>query len=385
VDDHYSYRQLAATYDGSGSLFIGGLSWNVDINGDKDGGSAAADINGFVFKWDRPNVAMGIVGFEASANFDYTPAANGNNGSIIYSFSAAFAEFIIAYDSIFLWQNKNGQSGFQYSLGDNVWDCVADNLDCIQPWSGISPKKDLIWTFITVTKQSCPLGSGYSSNCTIYHLESTGFLGIDRTMKLTLVCANQKVIVKSTAADAGHEIGPDYCKVTVEIWYPYVAKQMLGFKDTTNIGLSTVFGGKVGSAGITGGTFQGRSAVVFAAAGTDTSAVWAWDGAATIDSVECPITLTGISGDSIINYDCSQCDPFSKIVIGLWQFYLNIASAGGWTTELYIVSWDKTGANYVYYDPTAGMASNSDIQSNAAGFMAPTAILSIFWVVMSFL
>jgi len=203
-------------------------------------------------------------------------------------------------------------------------------------------------------------------------------------MTLTLQCANQKVMVKPTLADAGHEIGPDYCKVSIGITYPYVGKGMASVKSTTNVGISAVFGGKVGAVGITGGVFQGRNAIVFAAAGSDSSAVWAWDGTATIDSEDCPIYLNALSGQTIIDYDESGDDDFSRLVIGIWQYYLGICSAGGWTTELYLVSWEKLGADYVYYDPTAGMASNSEIQSSSAGFMAPT-ILSFFWVVMLFL
>jgi hypothetical protein len=292
-------------------------------------------------------------------------------------------------DSIFLWQNKNGQSGFQYNLGDPAFDCVADNVDCIQPWSAISPKNDLIWTPISVSPKSCPLGAGYNPNCTIYYLSSTGrftyLLSTYDTLKLTLVCASQEVKVTETGATEGHTIGPNYCKVSFEITYPWVAKQMSSVKSITNVGISTVFGGKVGAAGITGGTFQGGSAIVFAAADSDKSAVWKWDGSAKIDTVDCPITLTGISGDAITKYDCANCDGFSLLVIGFWKLYVGLASAGGWTSELYIVSWDKTGADNVYYDPTAGMAPNSDIQMNAAGFIAPTAILSFFWVLISFL
>jgi hypothetical protein len=96
VDDHYCYRNITANFDASGSLFIGGLAWNVDVTGNKEGGSAAADVDGFVFKWDLNNCAMGICGFEASASFDYTPKADGS-GSVIYSYSLAFAEFFYGH------------------------------------------------------------------------------------------------------------------------------------------------------------------------------------------------------------------------------------------------------------------------------------------------
>jgi hypothetical protein len=388
VNDHYAYRELVAWLDAvSGALTFGGASYTVDVNGDiENGGGVNAALNALAFQWHPRGGAMGATGFAASASFDYTPTPDGN-GSYVYAFKAAWAQFVANWISIFLFKNKDNNPGFQYTLGKNCWDCVDPNIDCVVPYSGINIKDDLYWSDIAITKQSCPTDAGYK-NCTIYTLQSSGtYLGSE-TMILTMKCANQKVMIRPTLASSGSPVSPDYCKIAVEIKYPYLLKSQTAAKADSGIGMTVSLAGKVGAAGITTGVFNGNgnNAVVFAAGGsTDYCALWTWDGTGNLDGVEKAIYLNAISGQSILDYDCTanKCDIVTVAVFIVWKIIIGIYTAYGWTTQIYLVSWDKVNVDYVYYDPTAGIASNSDVTS-AAGFLAPT-FISFFVVALLFL
>lgn len=385
--DHNTYRALTTYIDPvTGSYCLGGLSYTCDQAGNKESGSA--DLNGLAYKWDRYGCAMGVVAFGATASYNYVPSSSGGNGTVITSFAAAFAELLWSWNWIFAWVEKNDTPGFQYNLGDECWTGNTANQDFIYPGSGINPKQypdgDLNWS--TISSFTTPCGVDYPPNCYMYTLTSIGstLLGTN-VLKIVVKCTNQDIIVVDATTGEEHPIGPDSCKVSFTITYPYTEKGLTLQKSQLNVGVALVLAGKAGAAGIVAATDikTGKSAVVFGAAGSEQSAFFSWDKQAQLDGVNKDVFLNTISGGEIIKYDTTNADIISKVVIGLWQLGCGLAALQGWTTQLVLLSFPQPGCNSVYYDPTAGMAANSDFTSSA-GFMAPT-LLSFFWVVMLFL
>jgi len=378
----YTYAQEAvagATEFRGFSTFQNQLENSVAVAGAKvtctSTGQFSGDValNAAAFKFVCGGVskqlAFGAAAVSATASVDWKPVANGQ-GSLIYSIAAAFAEIVVGLSNLFVFKNRDGVAGFQYTLGANQFDCSQDNgLDCVVGGSGIDLPSELSYTALDISSQSCNLPSdqGYNPNCTIWTITSTGQLGSTDVFQLTLRLASQKLNW------GGHTIGPDFGKVDFVIWYPWLIKlPLLTDKSNAFVAVSLYVGGRAGTAGVQGGSFQGKDALIFAA-DKDQAAVIAWDGNAQSDGVDGTIFVNGISGASISAYDCSSCDILSKFIIGGWQIGIALASLGGWTSQLVILSWPGAGVTKIVYDPTVGMASQSDYTTNSGGlFLMPS-------------
>jgi hypothetical protein len=363
---------------------LSAAGYAVDITTTDTTGQVDLNVGGFKFA--ANDAAVGFAALSATASVDWTPTPNGD-GNVIYSITGAWGEIITGFSSVFVYQERNGVKGFQYNLGDKVWDCGdGGSIDCVVTNSAIG-KDELNWSPIAVTESACPTGSGYNASCRVYTLSSIGSLKtlpFGNVIQITIQFSNQKVLVKPTVAETGHEIGPDYCKIDIDIWYPW-AKIPAGEKATGNIAIVYYVGGRAGDGTINGGSFQGKEALVFVGT-NDKATVMAFDGQATLDGVDVDVYINGISGSTILGYDCvkENCDIVSAIVIYAWQVACGVASAGGWTSQLVILSWDSVACDHVYYDPTAGMADTSEVTMNAAGFVTPT-IISFIWAFILFL
>jgi len=71
------------------------------------------------------------------------------------------------------------------------------------------------------------------------------------------------------------------------------------------------------------------------------------------------VFVQGVSGDAVLNYDCSNCDLISLAVISWWKAALFGPKILGWTGQFVFLSWDKTGVDTVYYDPVLAMSTDS--------------------------
>jgi len=390
-------RALAATYDSTeNALSVGGFKADLQINN----GSATAhvDAGGFKFVGGVQGLKELIVGFSAlsaTASVNWSEQA----GKVIFSIDAAWAEIVFGLSWIFLYKERNSQKGFQYSLGDNVWNCLDNGgSDCIIQGSIIDIQKDLTFSLTNVVTQNCLAvipnsASVYNPNCTIWTISSTGsYLGTP-VITFSLMIASQKVLLNPTVN--GHEIGPDYGKVDITINYPYFLKYGIlsgEIRKIGNVGLSGYAAGKAGSA-VKQGTFDGKSAYVWAAANTDKAAVLAWDGDAVLSTTgaadkKSDVYVAGLSGSSISSYTCdnsTNCDLISQIVINLmWKPAVAWVTAFGWTPEIFVLSWDGLGPDSVYYDPVTGMTSTANIQYSSSGILAPPVLLCFLWILVHF-
>jgi hypothetical protein len=368
--DCAKYRAFAAVQDNTlNSLSLAGAALTLTSDGQYTG-NAALDAAGFkmVCGGSGQQLAFGAAFLSATANVNWTPSNNGN--SAIFSVSASFCEIMLGLNQLFLYQDRDGTPGLQYTLGAQQFDCsVNNNLDCFVANSGIDLAKDLTYTTLVINKYSCNLPSteGYNSNCTMWSISSTGKLGTVPVITVTLRIANQKIQWN------GQSTGPDYSKLDKVITYPYTSKSQT--QVGTNVAIAAYVGGKAGAAGIQGGTFQGKDALIFTA-DAEKAGVVAWNPTADLDGTSTDVVVVSISGQSVTDYNCQSCDLLSLWIITGWKLGVYIASLGGWTSGLVLISFPSIGQNgapvTINYDPVVGMASQSDYSTNSGLFLMPS-------------
>jgi len=375
------------------SLTVGGLKLTLeDQSSDNTSASLSLDIGGFKFLGGKLQTQEPVLGFSAlsaTANVDWT---NDGSGKIIFDIQGAWAELIVGLSTIFLYEERNNEPGFQYTLGSNVWGCDGTGaIDCIYLDSLVNLKENITYSPLTVDSIPCSdKVQGYSPNCTIYQITSTGNLLSDNSqvIMITLTLASQKVIMGPEINN--NQIGPDFAKVDFTINYPWIGKNQLGVKTTAHVGMALYGAGKAGTAGLSGGTYNGKSAYLWYTDATR-AAVWSWDGFAIIktstEERETTAYVAGVSGQSIEDLQYPVCSEITvgcivnNLVIYSWKVSVAWTKPWGWTTEIIILSWNGAGADEVFYDPGIGMTSTTDASSGM--FLAPT-FLYFAWVLVQY-
>jgi len=264
---------------------------------------------------------------------------------------------------IFLYDDRDGVPGFQYTLGAlNAFTCssAAANVDCVMDGSNIRLKEDVFWSIWNIATAPCPAGSGYSSNCSIWTFTTTAtLLGNVPVATVTLRLSSQPVLVNPTVN--GHEIGPDRAKLDISITYPYTAKGIAA-NSQAKVGLSAVAAGKAGTFNAVAASIDGNNALVWNG-NNDKASFWSYDGTAVVGSVSSTVYVTAISGDSIEKYNCTlgvDCDLISVAIIISLKWVNGIWRAFGWTTELYFFSWNEVRPTQIDYDPSFGMIDSTN-------------------------
>jgi len=394
VADNNEIRALAATYNFVEDTFaIGGLKYSIEVDGTTKSVKGEVDAAGFKFVGGggitptEPKFALAAI--SASAAFQW----NADTSKVEYSINGAWVELVFGISSIFLYKERNDEPGFQYKLGQNVWDCINNNgLDCYHLFSGISLKDDLKWGHLQdlYANKSCSdalPGGGYNDSCTIYQLTAVGKSKVTdaEVIRITWTTASQKVLINPGINQ--NTIGPDYSKIDLLINYPYTEK---GITDKANwcVGVIVWASGKAGAASVEGGVKWNNHEAFAWKTSSGKAAVLAWDGNAELTTggvkAPVPVFVQGISGDAIINYDCSACDAISKPLLTTWKAVLSVSKGLGWAGQFVILSWDKKGVDTVYYDPSLAMANENEVTYTAGVFVAcyPTLFFSFLSVLI---
>jgi len=398
VADNNEIRALVATYNYVEDTFaVGGLKYSIEVDGASKSVKGQVDAGGFKFVGGggitQTEPQFTLAALSASADFHWDATADGG-GKVVYSINGAWVELVFGISSIFLYKERNAKPGFQYNLGENVWDCINNNgLDCYHLLSGVSLKNDLKWGHLSdlYANKSCSAalpGGSYNDSCTIYQLTAVGKSKVTdaEVIRITWTTASQKIKINVGTANE-NTIGPDSSKIDLTINYPYTEKNVLD-KSNWCVGVVVYGSGKSGTASVDGGVrWNDHEAFAWRTA-SGRAAVLAWDGKAelTTAGVKDPVDVfvQGISGDSIINYNCSACDFISKGIITAWQGSLNIYKAFGWTGQFVLLSWDKKGPDTVYYDPSLAMANQNEVTYSSGIFVAcyPTLFFSFLSVLI---
>jgi hypothetical protein len=374
------------------SVAVGGLK--VEISS-QSSNSATAELNAGGFKFAggqslTKEPQLGFAALSATATASWSATGSGN---LYVNVQGAWAEVVFGFSSIFLYQERNNNPGFQYNLGDPVFDCTdsSTQFDCIYPLSDVKLDKDLTYATLTTSQTTCAAANlqGYSPNCTIWQITSVGSLGGAKVLEVTLTLASQKVIMGPTVIGGkSHQLGPDYGKVDFTITYPWTAKGKDTIKLNATVAIAVYAAGKAGTSTVTAGTLDGKSALLWVTE-NNKAAVWSWDGEAYVTSsngVDQSSTayIVGLSGDAIgawkapaicIDVNCIA----NKIIIGIWQIVVAVVKGLGWTPQILIISWNVPGADKVYYDPGIGMTDTA----SSGMFLAPTLIYFV-WVLVHY-
>jgi len=398
VADNNEIRAMAAVYNYAEDTFaVGGLKYSITVDGTTKSVKGEVDAAGFKFVGGggvtptEPKFALAAVSASADFHWDADP----NGGKVVYSINGAWVELVFGISTLFLYKDRDSKPGFQYELGDNVWDCTTNNgKDCYLGKSAVSLKDDLKWGHLSdlYANKSCaealPAGS-YNDSCTIYQLTAVGKSKITdaEVIRITWTTSSQKVMLNPGVN--GHTIGPDYSKIDLLINYPYIEKGIILDKNEWSPGVIVYAAGKAGSASVEGGVKWNNNAAFAWKTASGKAAVLAWDGTAelTTAGIKAPaatVYIQGVSGNAIIDYDCAACDPVSKVIIPLWQIPLNIYKAFGWTGQFVFLSWAQKGVDTVYYDPTLAMANENEVTYTAGVFVAcyPTLFFSFLSVLI---
>jgi len=285
---------------------------------------------------------------------------------------------VFGVSTIFLYENRNSVDGFQYALGDPVFNCAEPSTayDCVIKDSAIDIKDNITFTNLAWTASSCASKglTGYSDNCTIYEINSVGsYLG-NVVLELTLTLASQKVLVGPEINN--NEIGPDFGKVDIRIKYPWVDKMQAGNKDKGHVALALYAAGRAGGGSVKAASYRDKSALVWSA-DTYRSAVFTWSGNADIKSTIGDTTSESyavfISDQAVLDFQLCynildiNC-VISYFIISAWKWHMNAMKILGWSTQVVILSWKGVGADDVFYDPGLGM------ETAAGMFLTPTFI-----------
>jgi len=306
----------------------------------------------------------------ASAVYSFNPA----NGVVSTAGKAAWAEMVAGFNFIFLFQDRNGVPGFQYNLGDPVFDCSQNNgYDCIINGSPIDLKQDVSWSAISIASTACP--PGYNANCSVTTFTTTGTLSADGTTVFQIVqtIANQKIIITAN----GHTVGPDYAKIDFTVTYPWASasKNQTANKAVACIGIAGYAGGSAGGAAFVG-VFQTRPALVFSGS-SGKVAIFGWDPIATVDGVTQNVYVDTISGQEILNYKCPGILSICPAIIAGWQVAAAVVQAIGWNVEIIFLSSPGAGSSTWEYDPTYGAADSTEVTTGGSSFLAPTMYVTL--------
>jgi len=330
-------------------------AWGVNYAWSKQGNqSAQAALDAAKFAFATPALSagqdlsfyFGFLDVNAKVNFTASTA----------SISGALGEVAASIYSIFVWYEGNGQPGFQYSLGENVWDCTPGPLDCVDTSLVIS-LQSLTWSPIQYNNYSCPDPTIYAPDCQVYVFSTTGSSGANQVIQFALKLASQPVFIDAV------EVTPDYGKIDITISYPWSTTNA---KANANVGLIGAAAGKAVSGSAQIAQIDNRNAIVFA--GTGAHAYFSWDGTAQVDTSSGTVYVQTISGQDIINYNCSLlCGP----VITSLKLEAAVLKALGWQTELVIFTWAQNQPGSVVWDPVMGKAdSGANIGSASLAFVA---------------
>jgi hypothetical protein len=352
---------------------VGGLKYEVTATGNHTG-TAQLDAGGFKIEAGPSAAYLNNPSFYFGG-LSITGQASWSQNKSVVSVSAAWAEVAVGITGIFLYDNRDGQPGFQYKIGNMyAFSCLLApaDVDCIFDTSNIRLKEDVYWSAWARSTSPCPAGSGYSTDCLIYTFATTGTLIADgaQVAVLTLRLSNQPVLANQDGNT--HEIGPDRAKLDVQITYPYTSRPLI-VNPNAKVGLSAAAAGKAGSFSAVAASIDGKNALVWNG-DNDRASYFSYDGTATIGSGASTVYVSAISGAEIENTDCSGCDFITKALVDGLKWVVGVWKSFGWTTELYFFSWDVSRPTTILYDPSFGMTG----AVTSSAFYAVPPIWSLF-------
>eukprot|EP01130_Rhizamoeba_saxonica_P000187 TRINITY_DN10181_c0_g1_i1.p1 TRINITY_DN10181_c0_g1~~TRINITY_DN10181_c0_g1_i1.p1 ORF type:complete len:435 (-),score=132.76 TRINITY_DN10181_c0_g1_i1:27-1331(-) len=324
----------------SGEATLDAAAFRHVVPGFVDGANKSATAVGYYFGY-----------FTASAEWD-VGAGTGN-------IEAASLEVLVASTNLWAWMDYDGEDGFQFELGNDVWDCEsgeANGHDCIIADSTIE-FSDVTFSPATYEVMDCPDTEVYSTECKIFNLVTTSDAPYENLITFTFKFASQPVMVD------GVEVTQDQGKIDIEINYPW---DEFNFDESAKVGLTNIAAGKAASfeatsvenvSGSTGVTYEYENKKSF----------FSWDDKATVGVTDSQVYWSVITGQDIADFDCfaENCGYTEAIFIGALKIYVGIYDVFGWQTQFIFFSWKENQPDTVFWDPRIGTEDSEKLEDNA--------------------
>jgi hypothetical protein len=350
------FRMFSVTYLPSASdiraIAASGAAVNWTTQSTKQQGQAHIDL--VAFRHSSPgfngNEGIGYYFGWATANTQWNVQAGTS------SISAAGLEVLFYAYNVFAYYNYDKDPGFQYKLGNDVWDCTkaaADKFDCVVPGSEIK-FSDLTWSPIKIVNQSCPNTQEYSKDCQVWILTTESSVATFR-----FKFASQPVMVD------GVEVTQDKGKIDIDIRYPWSSSNVT-FEPNARVGLSSFASGKAATYSATRVVkVSGGDAVSFEY--DNRKAYFTWDGKAKVGNKNENVYFTTVTGEEIKNFDCAanNCGLVEGLVIAALKIINGVYEAFGWKSQLVYFSWNVDQPDLVSWDPQLGTDSGISLAFSA--------------------
>jgi hypothetical protein len=349
-------------------------------------GTARLDVGGFRFKTpaDTTDANRGL-----SFYFGYLGVSGTWDSSTRTAAAVgALAEVVSTLSSINVWYENDGITGFKWNIDAevakryDVLNCaegVRLGYDALDP-NGKIELKDMVWTPIVHTKVLCNSIAALSTapaGCEIHSLTTTGaHASAPGTPVITFVAriASQPVLIDNVLH------GPEFAKFDVRVVFPWSLFPTLNNPAKAKLALIAFNAGKSKTFAAAGRrSSDGADSIVFAAAGSPTKSYYAYTRTALIDTQTLPVTTQVITGQQILNFDCSVGAPCAgltgtSITVAFLKVGVNYLQGFDWKSSITIHALGtKDQPQNVFWDPEVGASENT----NSAALAVP----SLFFLV----
>jgi len=353
ANGEYCQYNITEASDGS-SYSITAIRVTVSTSDTTDTATAA----GYGFKYWGPSGGPGTGAYfgEFAYHASFTPGSS-------LSISAAKVELGFFLYAWALYNDNDGNPGFQYYLGNEIiCGLTSATEDCLVLGS-FALFSSYTWGPIVHTTSLCP--TGYAAGCRV-HTFTVSTNGANAGIaSVSLTVASQPVYLN------GILLKTDYGKLTISASYPYPTPQPANAK-------VVIFGLAGGTAAAGSATVQVvKNTPVVAFGGAAASAYLGWDSSAQITTSGNVVKTTTVYSANFTGAALTGCSTCPLEVQLLGDLVTTVqAVAVGWVFQFLVFSCvDVLPANF-YWDPTVG--SDTSGSSSSMGLMtAPILWLTV--------
>jgi len=335
-----TYRDLSVVATSS-AVVVTGVKAKVADNTATYNAARFAAGNGDATK--GPGFYLGVLAASASST-------ELDNTTIYGSISGAFAELLVGFTDVLVYYDRDGNPGFQYTLGTDPLCSDSTTTDCVETTDNYK-LASLNWAALTYNVASCP--SNYDAKCKVYSvtLVGTPVLTTSPLITLTYTIASHPLMLTYSNGQTV-SITPDKGKIDVSITYPWASRTST--RANPQLAIIVAAAGRAGSGGVSGSVqVNGNSASLTWNSGVSAT-LFSWDTNAYIAAQANAVTSVTITAQQLDAYKCNSllCIGIGDLLALSWKTYADIYALFGWDTRVVVFSWSGMPANSsVFWDP----------------------------------
>jgi hypothetical protein len=313
--------------------------------------TANLDVAGFHMR--TPGVNGNVQDF--SLYFGYLDAdANYNAKTGMGSIQASLAEVVAAFYSIFVWENRNGEPGFQYTLNNNHFGGCRDGetIDCFRTVADGDEfqynLKTAQWNPIEITQYNCSddANAVEGTPCTVTTFTASTADGV---ATFDMHIASQPVLIGNI------ELDPNHAKLDVSINWDWSVYN--GSCAQCSLALVGATAGKLTNGNLDVQHSEGSTTRTATFSTGDYEASFEWEESAAVQGTATTVYYSAISRSALEAWTCGgdvPCLSVGGIINGLWKIAVGVFKGFGWETTVLVFSWDAVQPENVFWDPSVG-------------------------------